>query len=341
MPGMPDAPATPAGEDEAPLATPGPGIEIELAPLPLASLEDASERESHESTAALEPADSPDPSIPPLLAQRERGPGGESTAALESTERGPSPFVAWGYPGAPVVLAIHDAGHDLRMWATLGERLADAYHLLAIDLPGHGAEEAPDFQWSLADAASSVIDALAAEQIEIAAIVGAGLGARIAVEVAAQQPTLVAALVLADLPLDTTAFADAGAIIERRGPGELGKRVAAGISDSFLRRAIHERYARLSRDGMLAAIRALVDAGPVEISSLAGMRAPVLVCSAQDHPSLVSCRSFARNLPAARHLTFRECESAALGRPGDFADQVFRFLRAVEEGDTISGERTI
>ena len=43
-----------------------------------------------------------------------------------------------GPPGAPAVVFIHGGGPDGRMWGTHLERLADAFHCLAPDLPGFG-----------------------------------------------------------------------------------------------------------------------------------------------------------------------------------------------------------
>ncbi len=134
----------------------------------------------------------------------------------------PSPFFVWGHNGAPIVFAIHDAGHDLRMWHPLGERLSEAYQLLAIDLPGHGTEPLSDFAWSIEDAAFAARELLANAGVEIAAVVGCGLGARIAAEIAVQQPGLVAALVLADIPPAGPELEATRALVERRGPAELG-----------------------------------------------------------------------------------------------------------------------
>ncbi len=114
------------------------------------------------------------------------------------------------------------------------------------------------------------------------------------------------------------------------------------MTGTFQAHAIRDRYNRVSRDGLLAALNALAEAPALDATAFSAVEAPVLVCASQEHESLSDLRSFARELDAARLLTFRECESSAVhGRPVDFADQVFRFLRAVEEGETVSGERTI
>lgn len=256
----------------------------------------------------------------------------------EDEPAGPA-FVSWGHEQAPVVLALHDVSYDLRMWYPLGERLAESYRLIAVDLPGHGTEPPAGVSWTVEEAAESAREMLAEIGVEIAAVVGCGLGARIAAELAIQQPGMVAALVLADPSAGHDP--DDHRVLALRGPRDLGKRLANEISDGFLAGGLRRRYETLSRDGLLEAVDAHTSAAPLDEQLIGQVQCPTLVC-ASAATAATEARRLVRDLPSGRLVLFRDSGPVvAHARPEDFADQVYRFLRAVEEGEQVRGERTI
>jgi lipase len=100
----------------------------------------------------------------------------------------------WGKAGSPVLVCLHGVTNQGRHFAGLAERLADRFHVVALDLRGHGAStwEPP---WHLEQ---HVTDVLAAAPAEPAVWLGHSFGGRIAYEVAAAAPDRVERLVLLD-----------------------------------------------------------------------------------------------------------------------------------------------
>ncbi|PWR20561.1 alpha/beta fold hydrolase [Zavarzinia compransoris] len=53
-------------------------------------------------------------------------------------------YVDWGNEGAPPLLLVHGGNDHCRSWDWLAQRLADRFHVLAVDLRGHGdSDHAP------------------------------------------------------------------------------------------------------------------------------------------------------------------------------------------------------
>jgi lipase len=100
----------------------------------------------------------------------------------------------WGDAAAPALVCLHGVTSHGRHFAKLAERLADRFHVVALDLRGHGASswEPP---WNLEQ---HVADVLEAAPDERCAWLGHSFGGRVAYEVAAAAPERVDRLVLLD-----------------------------------------------------------------------------------------------------------------------------------------------
>jgi len=102
--------------------------------------------------------------------------------------------------GAPVVL-LHGLFVDHRIWDGVAAVLAEDFRVVAPDLPGFGESEKPGpsrFDYGVDAFAEAIADLYAGLEIGRAALVGHGLGAAIALTVAARHPELVSHLVLID-----------------------------------------------------------------------------------------------------------------------------------------------
>ena len=97
--------------------------------------------------------------------------------------------------GDPVVL-LHGWGTSSQSLAPLCGDLADAYRVLAVDLPGFGWSQAPPVAWGTADYAEHLRRLLEQAGIERAALIGHSFGGRIAISLAATRPAGVSRLVL-------------------------------------------------------------------------------------------------------------------------------------------------
>jgi alpha-beta hydrolase superfamily lysophospholipase len=144
----------------------------------------------------------------------------------------------WG-SGAKGVLLVHDDGRTLQDWTTLAPKLAsNGFRVLALDLRGHGAS-APagkpadaDYPKLTADVAAGVawLKSKGATEIHV---VGAALGANLALNVAAQEPAI-ADLVLLSPQLNAKGLKVSGPIAEY---GERSLLVVASQDDALSAKA--------------------------------------------------------------------------------------------------------
>jgi pimeloyl-ACP methyl ester carboxylesterase len=105
--------------------------------------------------------------------------------------------------GRPPVVLLHGIGSRGQSWWPVIDALAARFHLFTVDLRGHGASGKPERGYLLEDYAADLdatLDALALEQPRV---VGASLGALIALIWASARPSRAAALVLEDPSLRT------------------------------------------------------------------------------------------------------------------------------------------
>jgi pimeloyl-ACP methyl ester carboxylesterase len=111
------------------------------------------------------------------------GPGGRTTAGLAFDEQG---------SGSPIVLA-HAAVADRRMWDPQMPALAASHRVIRYDCRGFGESLPPQGSWSQH---TDLLDLLDELLISRAHLVGASMGAGIAVEAALARPGSVDSLVL-------------------------------------------------------------------------------------------------------------------------------------------------
>jgi pimeloyl-ACP methyl ester carboxylesterase len=130
------------------------------------------------------------------------GPNPESMVVqLQTGER--IHYLEWSGRGTPVVL-IHGLTRTAWTWLPVGRRLASRYPVVAPDLRGHGASDAPLKGYDLESLALDVLTVAAGagwgEAVDgpPAVVAGHGLGAMIAVEMARLQPASVRAVALID-----------------------------------------------------------------------------------------------------------------------------------------------
>jgi lipase len=105
----------------------------------------------------------------------------------------------WGARGSSVVVCLHGITSHGRHFAKLAERLSDRFHLVALDLRGHG-DSVYEPPWHLEQHVEDVLDTLQERGLVDRPVrwLGHSFGGRIAFEVAAAAPTAVERLVLLD-----------------------------------------------------------------------------------------------------------------------------------------------
>src|SRR5258706_5058190 len=101
----------------------------------------------------------------------------------------------------PTIVLLHGTRLTSAQWGPQVAALRDEFDCLALDLPGHGTRMTDPF--SLAGAADSVADAIAAHGGGRAIVVGLSLGGCVAMDLAARWPARVSRVVLAGRPAET------------------------------------------------------------------------------------------------------------------------------------------
>ncbi|QAY71043.1 alpha/beta fold hydrolase [Xylanimonas protaetiae] len=94
---------------------------------------------------------------------------------------------------APAVVLLHAGVADRRMWDSVTPALRHAYRVVRPDLRGYGDTPLPPEEYADADDVAALLDHLG---VDDAAVVGASLGGRVALELAARHPARVRELVL-------------------------------------------------------------------------------------------------------------------------------------------------
>ncbi len=109
--------------------------------------------------------------------------------------------VTAGNPKKPAIVLVHDFLVSHLEWDEVIEPLAENFFVVAPDLPGFGESEKPTpgrYPYTVEALAEAVVDVIAALGVGRTAIVGHGLGAAIAITIAAEHAELVQRLVLED-----------------------------------------------------------------------------------------------------------------------------------------------
>lgn len=96
----------------------------------------------------------------------------------------------------PPLVLLNSIGTDMGLWDTCLPHLLPAFRTLRIDTRGHGASDAPDGDYSLADLAADVSAVMDAAGIENAYVAGVSLGGMIAMQLALDWPERVTELAL-------------------------------------------------------------------------------------------------------------------------------------------------
>jgi pimeloyl-ACP methyl ester carboxylesterase len=177
----------------------------------------------------------------------------------------------------------------------------------------------------------------------------------VALQFAVTWPEMVAALVVTDSSpaYDSPRYAEAFRERERRmremeevaqrfGMRELGRRMAATVSDPFLAEGLRNRFARMRPEGYLGAAKARRERPDLIAELGPRLTMPVLICTGDQDPVRSAADVMAEELPGARLVVFRDAGHGVPAlRPEAFLDTVTGFFRDVEEGRPIALRRVV
>ena len=104
-----------------------------------------------------------------------------------------------GNPNGPTILLIHGYSASLHTWEPWVHKLGDEYHLVSIDLPGHGLTRAPaGYRASIPAFVDDIAAFVHAYGLQHFSIAGNSMGGNVAWEYALAHPDQLEALILVD-----------------------------------------------------------------------------------------------------------------------------------------------
>ena len=231
-----------------------------------------------------------------------------------------------GNADGPTALLLHDISDDRRVWRALATDMVEEFRTIAPDLRGlgeSGRPRAPASPPTMRDYAADLTALLDAEAVDHCAVIGAGFGAEVALELALDAPERVELIVLsgavptADHPSYDEALlasegrrAERGRLAGRFGMRRAGASAAEGYSGEHLRASVRERYRGLDAEAFAAAHEARAGRGDL-LPRLAALTAPALVVAGEDDPLGAAARLLAETLPNGRLVTLPGCGTGA------------------------------
>ena len=104
-----------------------------------------------------------------------------------------------GAADAPVLLLLHGSNASFMTWEPWSKSLSDRFHVIALDLPGHGLTGAvPNHDYSGAGMVKFVDEFADAEHLQSFALAGNSMGGGVAAQYAEDHPHRVSKLILVD-----------------------------------------------------------------------------------------------------------------------------------------------
>ncbi|MBV7295708.1 alpha/beta fold hydrolase [Corynebacterium sp. TAE3-ERU12] len=107
---------------------------------------------------------------------------------LAYTEQGPT--------DAPVVVLLGSLGASRAMWQPQLAALSDSFHIIAVDLRGHGESEAPEGPYTMQGLADDVLALMDHLGVTAVHLTGLSLGGAVAQTIALSRPDIIASLTL-------------------------------------------------------------------------------------------------------------------------------------------------
>ncbi|MCW1384095.1 3-oxoadipate enol-lactonase [Novosphingobium sp. KCTC 2891] len=241
-----------------------------------------------------------------------------------------------GEGGAPALVLLNSIGTDMDLWDPLLPALRARHALLRIDTLGHGASDAPEGDYAMAELADDVFAAMDAAGIQRAAVAGVSLGGMIAMEMALAQPGRVerVALVCTSATMDRAAWQARVEMVREQGMAAIaGLAMGRFLSPGFIAAqpavAATIRRQLLSMDpagyaGCAAAIRDMDLA-----DRIAAIACPALVVTGNEDTSTPWTghgEHLAGRIPGARHVALPAAHLATLEAPQALAEALTSFL---------------
>jgi pimeloyl-ACP methyl ester carboxylesterase len=244
-------------------------------------------------------------------------------------------FDVAGPADAPPIVFVHGTRLTRSAWTAQVESLRDAYRVVTMDLPGHGA--LADQPFTIAAARAELVRVIEAAAGGRAIVVGLSLGGYVAMDLAAQRPEVVRGLVLSGatqepVGLRARPYLALAWAIDRLGPRGMDRlnrwffraRYPPAIADPIIAGGFHTL-------GGSTALRTLV--GERFRPRLAAYPGPVLLLNGEFDPLFrLGAKAFASEARDVRRVRLAGATHLAnLDQPEAFSLAVRRFAEGLAD----------
>jgi pimeloyl-ACP methyl ester carboxylesterase len=201
--------------------------------------------------------------------------------------------------------------------------MAQEYRLIRPDLPGLGHSNIPRaFEYSLANLATFIIQAMDKAGIDSAHIVGAKTGGAVAMRLAADYPNRTRSLVVVGAPASTLHITDPSPIPQRDRLGSNASKEMVAYWNTL--------FAGKDREGVRGVDRALADFDLAKEGVLQRIKARTLVITADRSKlnSVEKARAYQMQIPNSRLVVIRsDAYHIAAANPDECLSSTLAFLK--------------
>lgn len=251
-----------------------------------------------------------------------------------------------GKPSFPVLVLGNSLGTDMTMWEPVMPRLLRHFQIIRFDMRGHGASDAPQAEYSMADLTDDLAAVIEAANIARFDYCGVSMGGMVGIAYAQRRDPRLSRLVLSNTAVSfpESVWLDRIERVQQGGMTAIADTVLEHFfTADFLKHANIDferlREALLSQDahgyaGCCAAIRDMSLSGGLKLIDV-----PVLVITGRDDASTPPSRGeeIAAAIPDARIAALPGAHIPMVERPLAWNDTILAFLAPT--GDMSEAQR--
>ncbi|HEY6637122.1 MAG TPA: alpha/beta hydrolase [Solirubrobacterales bacterium] len=200
--------------------------------------------------------------------------------------------IAWSERGeGPVVVLVHETAATGGIWDPVGEALAARARVITYDRRGWGASNAPEDyrRTTIEEQSEDAVALLETADAAPAVIVGAGVGAMVALDLLLRRPELLTATVLVEPPVLQLLPMATEMLSRDRRRIEMAAGAGENVIELYLSGALPALGAGVSRlpEQMIAAARERPASLIAEMGIATGWRVPLQRLAAAERPSAI------------------------------------------------------
>ncbi|MCP1512198.1 alpha/beta fold hydrolase [Pseudomonas rhodesiae] len=249
-------------------------------------------------------------------------------------------YTEYGH-GTPLIL-IHGLGSSSQDWELQVPVLSRHYHLIVVDVRGHGRSDKPRERYSIPGFSADLIALIDHLDLPPAHVAGLSMGGMIAFQLAVDAPGLVRSLCIVNSAPEVKVrsvndhwqWAKRWTLARVLSLSSIGKALAERLfpkpQQADLRRKMAERWATNDKRAYLASFDAIVGWSVQE--RLSRIACPTLVISADhDYTPVAQKEIYVKLLPDARLVVIEDSRHATpLDQPDVFNTTLLDFLKTVD-----------